>query len=78
MITSKMKIVAIGVFMTGSAILSGQQAFAKNLDQSSITDTTTKPLISKQETKAECLEKSGYIWIEESKRCVKISRGSHS
>ena len=34
-------------------------------------------VIAKKLTKAECLEKPGYVWIEETKRCVKDNRGSH-
>ena len=33
--------------------------------------------IEKQLTKAECLKKPGYVWIESSKRCVKQPRGSY-
>lgn len=34
-------------------------------------------IIYKKLTKAACLKKPGYIWIEQSKRCVKDTRGSH-
>lgn len=34
-------------------------------------------LIEKRLTKAQCLKKPGYIWIESSKRCVKDTRGSY-
>ena len=34
--------------------------------------------IEKQLTKAECLKKPGYVWIESSKRCVKQPRGSYN
>ena len=36
-----------------------------------------RELIYKKLTKAECLKKPGYIWIEASGRCVRDTRGSH-
>lgn len=34
-------------------------------------------IIEKRLTRAECLKKPGYVWIEETKRCVKDHRGSY-
>lgn len=34
-------------------------------------------IIERRLTKAECLKKPGYIWIEQTGRCVKDHRGSH-
>ncbi len=33
--------------------------------------------VAKRLTKAQCLRKPGYIWIEQTKRCVRDTRGSH-
>ena len=45
----------------------------------SVPLASAKPLdvVEKQLTKAECLKKPGYVWIESSKRCVKQQRGSY-
>ena len=37
----------------------------------------TGKIIEKRLTRADCLKKPGYVWIEETKRCVKDHRGSY-
>ena len=37
----------------------------------------TPQLLNNKITKAQCLKKPGYVWIESSKRCVKQPRGSY-
>lgn len=32
---------------------------------------------NKKITKAQCLKKTGYVWIEAEKICIRPSRGSH-
>ena len=50
--------------------------YASNAHAGLSQPTGQNAVLEKRITKAQCLKKPGYVWIEETKRCVKVSRGS--
>lgn len=65
------------VHLAAIALFTTLTALASPLPTNAHAEGHSDTVISKKITKAACLKKPGYIWIEQSRRCVKDTRGSH-